>query len=491
MEHERVGMQYQNETQLAADCVIAATGTLLDDNYKARSFEHLIGTENSFQRVCSYFIEYVKNSENTAYVSKENFNEYFLTKKDSDTLLDSEHTVINSIFDQIQYNKDNNNQGLKSPEELWKKLESARKKINLKKEIDKISVLELFEQPAATWTDKFADELSVKLSDTATSFTTVGQESKIFFGPDLPQYYAQILDEREKGEVYSFHFPLFDKLFTEGPTPGHGGLIGGSTGMGKSALCLNCINGLIDADVPTMYFPIEMGVVNTMDRLASIRTRIPFKDIIKIGKSEAVQGAREVIEQEISSLRMRDNFAIVDDANLDMKKLKSYIQRFQARLPGRKYCIVFIDLLLMIKEFYDDGSNMAQMIERAINKLDILSKELGFHYVGVVQLNRTVEQDKVTSVQSIDKLKPSRAAIKNSNALLERARYCFTVFRKRAYAEAYLEPEEYETMDDVMEISLLKANDDKMGKTFANYDGPTFTISPILQEDVASVMINV
>ena len=253
---------------------------------------------------------------------------------------------------------------------------------------------------------------------------------------------------------------------------------------------MNCINGLINADVPTMYFPIEMGIVNTLDRLASIRTRIPFKDIIKIGKTETVQGAREVIEQEIASLRIRDNFAIVDDANLDMKKLRSYIQRFQAQLPGRKYCIVFIDLLLMIKEFYDDGNNMAQMIERAINKLDILSKELGFHYVGVVQLNRTVEQDKVTSIQSIDKLKPSRAAIKNSNALLERARYCFTVFRKRAYAEAYLEPEEYETLDDIMEVSLLKANDDKMGKVLANYDGPTFTVTPMMTESLTTTVLS-
>ena len=131
----------------------------------------------------------------------------------------------------------------------------------------------------------------------------------------------------------------------------------------------------------------------------------------------------------------------------------------------------------MIKEFYDDGSNMAQQIERAVNKLDILAKELGFHWVGVVQLNRSVESDKVLTEQSIEKLKPTRSAIKNSSALLERARWAITVFRKRYFADLYLTEEEAERIDDVAEIQLMKANDESISRRYMRFDGPTFKMT--------------
>ena len=102
---------------------------------------------------------------------------------------------------------------------------------------------------------------------------------------------------------------------------------------------------------------------------------------------------------------------------------------------------------------------------------------MNFHWIGVVQLNRSVESDKVHSVQAIDKLKPTRSSIKNSSALLERARWAITIFRKRYFADLYLTKEEASTIEDIAEIQLMKANDEAIGRRYMTFDGKTFKMS--------------
>lgn len=473
-------MNYNSRKEYLISCIIAATGTYLDEDYAARDFENLIGAETVEQSICSSFINFIKtmnSSDVEKYASRTNFNDYLLSHKNSTGLTDRENEIANIIYERVDYNKTHNNSELKEPSLLYNQLANARKKINLSKILNDLSDNDTFTQDAITWNDKYCEELQTSLNDALSDYSTE-TDDKVYFGTDIADYYHHKIEERKSGENYSFHNKVLDSLVTEGPTPGHGGIIGGSTGMGKSALCLNIINDLLNADIPTMYLPIEMGLENTIDRLVSIRTGYPFKDIVRIGKTqEPNTELEEDILHEIDSLKTHPNFAIIGDPNITIKKLRSYIKRFQAKISGKKYCIVFIDLLLMIKEFYDDGSNMAQMIERAINKLDILAKELNFHWVGVVQLNRTIESDKVLSEQAIDKLRPTRASIKNSAALLERARWAITIFRKKYFADLYLSEEEASGIDDIAEIQLMKANDEAIGRRYMTFDGPTFRLT--------------
>lgn len=474
-------MQFNSRKDYIISCITAAVGTFLDENYAAFDFGNIIGYESLEQSTCSNFITFVNSlpkDQIAQYATRTNFNDFLLHRKGKeDAVTDREKEIADLIYDRITYNQANNNSELKEPSLLYKQLFSARKKINLSKSLNNLSDNEKFTQDAILWDDTYCEELQKSIDDALSDYSTE-EDDNLYFGSDLADYYQQRIEDRKSGETYSFHNEMLDSLITEGPTPGHGGIIGGSTGMGKSALCLNIINDLINADVPAMYFPIEMGMENTLDRLAAIRTGYPFKDIVRLGKTrEPNTELEEDILHEINALRVHPNFAIVSNPNITMKKLKSYIKRFQAKLPGKKYCIVFIDLLLMIKEFYDDGSNMAQMIERAINKLDILAKELNVHWVGVVQLNRSVESDKVVSEQAIDKLRPTRSSIKNSAALLERARWAITIFRKKYFADLYLSEEEASGIEDIAEIQLMKANDEEIGRRYMTFDGPTFKLT--------------
>lgn len=477
-------MSFNSKKEYIIGCITAAVGSLLDEDYYARDFENIIGHETTEQGICSNFIHFVKKTEYEKckqYSTQPNFNEFLLSKKRTDDtyLTDRESQLIDLLFNRIEWNKSNKNAELKEPNDLYKSLVNARKKINLQKQLKDLSIQETYNQDPVTWSDDYCNELYKNLDSSISEYMNDSETDKMYFGEDLIKYYEEKIESRKGGETYSFHNKILDSLITEGPTPGHGGIIGGSTGMGKSALCLNVINDCINADIPTMYFPIEMGLENTVDRLAAIRTGYPFKEIRNIGKeiSSISKEDEENILYEIASLRAHPNFTIIEDANINLQKLKNYIKRFQAKLPNKKYCLVFIDLLLMIKEFYDDGSNMAQQIERAINKLDILAKELGIHYVGVVQLNRSIEGDRVLTVQQLEKLKPTRASIKNSSALLERARWAITLFRKRYFADLYLSEEDADTIEDVAEIQLMKANDEAIGRRFADFDGPTFKVT--------------
>lgn len=472
-------MSFETRKDFIAGCITAAAGTLLEPDYAARDFEYLIGYETAEQAICSQFIGFVKSMDPEKaiqYATRTNFNDFVLTRKASDTLTDIENSTIEILYSQIDYNRANENAGLKEPGLLYKNIANARRKLNLANSIKNITDREAFKGDPVSWDDKYADSLQAEFQEALDS-DDVNEEEQVLFADDVANHYKDTLDRRENGEIYEFHNPVFDSLITEGPTPGHGGIIGGSTGMGKSALCLNLVNDLINADVPVMYFPIEMGVDNTIDRLAALRLKMNFKDIVRIGRPSTPPEVRQAAEAEINKLRIHPNFALVRDPNITLRKLRKYIKQFMAKLQGRKYCIVVIDLLTMISEFYADEGNLAQMIEKAVNKLDILAKELNFHWIGVVQLNRSVEADKVISEQALEKLKPTRSSIKNSNALLERARWSITIFRRRYFADLYLPEETAKQIDDVAEIQLMKANDEEIGRRYMDFDGPSFKMT--------------
>ena len=53
------------------------------------------------------------------------------------------------------------------------------------------------------------------------------------------------------------------------------------------------------------------------------------------------------------------------------------------------------------------------------------------------------------------------------------------------YAELYLTPEEYETMDDVIELTLSKVNNDEVGKvTKGLFVGKCFKIEPLIEDEI-------
>jgi replicative DNA helicase len=292
--------------------------------------------------------------------------------------------------------------------------------------------------------------------------------------------YEPELKSRMDGKKYFFHNFIFDNLLLDGPRPGEIGLIVSSSGSGKSTLSLNLISDLIDSQTPCMYFSLEMSSIATLDRLISKRLGIPYAELVAPKEQNEFKGVIDAVEQEKIKLITNNKFRFCEDASISLPELYQHIKKFQADL-GQTYCIVIIDLLSMITDFCKTSVSMPQQIEIGINRLSAMSKELGVHFIGVLQYNRGTESDagKIRDKQDLQKFRPNRAQIKNSGAYLERARYVLSTFRQKMYADMFLEKDDTIDIPDIMEISVVKANNGQFKKIDAMFTGETFDITPI------------
>lgn len=330
------------------------------------------------------------------------------------------------------------------------------------------------------------DSIDQKLSEAGNSLKPQSETENFSLEPQTTsewcEAYFKEFEKRRSGKVYWFRHYMFDALVEDGPQPGEIGIIASASGSGKSTVCLNLMNNLIETGVPCAYYSLEMSAVTTMDRLLSKRLHIPYKKI-KNPSSEDFEELLETMKRERAVLEANKLFRICESGDVSLSKLEKDVIRFQKE-SGCRYWIILVDLLSMIQDFtkYVSGANFAQGIEVAINKLSALAKKLGVHIIGVLQLNRAAEAGvTVNSLDDLEKLRPNRAQIKNAGAFLERARYVLTAFRKLPYAKLYLQPEEYQdVLEDVIELSIVKQNDGEIGETARGiFDGEYFDILPI------------
>ena len=365
--------------------------------------------------------------------------------------------------------------------EEWKKsYKKAILKYNLRDEAVKIAANLSNEEHEVT--DEEIEKAEQTLSSIFEESSTDGEEKDWTDASEISQVYSDMLDYRATHDKqYQFFNPTLDSMIEDGPEPGNGGVIASATGMGKTAFALNIFTGLITHRVPSLYLSLEMDKNAILDRMASILSLVPFRDLRNIRFSSNAAEIKFRVKKAFDALAKCD-FKIYTGGSMSLKKLEVIVKKFKKTLPKDQSFVVFIDLLSMVDEFIEPkgGMNLASQIESAVNKLNYMAKKYGFHYIGLVQLNRTVEQDKVRNANDIEKLAPTRTSIKNSNALVERPRWALSLFRRRAYADLYLSPEEAETIPDEIEVNLLKLNNGLLQKKTMSFDGPTFKVSSIV-----------
>lgn len=293
--------------------------------------------------------------------------------------------------------------------------------------------------------------------------------------------YLEEFKERVEGRRYLFGDPLLDKALVKGPYPGAITIIAGATGQGKSAYVLNLINGMINQGISCMYISLEMSGIDTADRLLSLRKEIPTTELYAPG--EALGGIVRIIEQEREALKHVNKFHFVEEPDLSLTQISSLIKEHKQRTRS-DYLIVAIDLLTQVREFMASGPglNLAQSMERAMNKLNIIAKKEGVHILGVVQFNRDADNIKVHNHEDLPLLRPQLNNIKNAQAIAERARAVLGVFRPKYYADRYLaDEEETQYMDDIMEVQVLKQSNGATPKILYTFDGEVFRVTPFIE----------
>ena len=295
--------------------------------------------------------------------------------------------------------------------------------------------------------------------------------------------YKDVLEMRRLGKYYPFGDQFLDSHLTKKAAPGQVIMVAGSTGTGKSAYALNILNGMINLGQPCMYFSLEMDTESTFDRLLAMRTSVPVEGWYTSGNQ--INPLLRKLEEERKLLENKP-FRFIDDPNVDLGTIQSLIREFKM-VYRVDYNFVVIDLVTMVKEFsmMTGQKSLANAIEFAVNRLNAMAKTENVCFMCVAQMNREADKEKITEIEDIDKLKPTLNHIKNSNAMAERARTVLSIFRGKYYADRYFPDDEaVEYMDDIMEVSILKQSQGRVGSIGKYlFEGECFQLKPYIEAD--------
>jgi replicative DNA helicase len=298
----------------------------------------------------------------------------------------------------------------------------------------------------------------------------------------LDSYRNELL-ERKKGLHFPFNDMFLDRTLTKKAAPGQIILLAGSTGTGKSIYGLHLMSGLVNTDIPCLYFSPEMDEISTMDRWMAMRKNIPIDNWYSTGPE--MDSLIDIVDKEKELLKDKA-FRFIDEPDINLEQIRHYIREFKLayKVP---YLIVFVDLITQVREFMDMAGNknasLPTIMEKAINKVNAIAKKENVCIVAIAQMNREADSARVTSLADINKLRPTLNTIKNSAALAERSRTVLSVFRAKYYIDRYL-PFDLEAQEepDVLEIQVVKQNMGRVGNIGRyNFNGPTFSLNVLIE----------
>ena len=386
--------------------------------------------------------------------------------------------IVNAIFSI-------DNEGAQSLDDILEVLSNEKEKEAILEKIDSLKSI-------ASSAGSLDDESFKKDLYDIEEILKKGSETKstLMSFEDWSNNYKEDLKARIGGRKYSFGDIFLDKDIYKGAYPGAITIVAGTPGMGKSTFVLSLIDNLLERNSPCMYISLEMSGVDTFDRLMSKKLDMDSSVLYDKDLIGDVEAGVDKLKERLDNHK---NFYFVEDPDVSMSKLRSMIREFKQRTK-QDYCLVVIDLLTQMKGFLANssmrGAGTPQTIENSMNELNALAKSENVHIIGVAQFNRGTDSGKVTSIESIQNFRPTANDIKNSSALLERARLVLSVFRAKPYAIKYLVDSqgnpfpEVEDMEDYLELQVLKNSSGEVGKIYKYfYDGAHFRLLPLSEAD--------
>jgi len=311
-------------------------------------------------------------------------------------------------------------------------------------------------------------------------------------------------EERKRGyALYPTGYSHLDYFLTQGFSMGTVSVVAGRPGSGKSSLVDNIVDRistmsstaamgnlrggtpvspfLLSKPVPCALCALEMDGVSTMDRLLSIRTRIPLTDIIR---NPAYLNKEE--------LQMIDTFAVDYAENpyiyIDDKPRQTVDILFQrvARLKKKlkaEEIIVFVDLFGTLDDMNEDiQTTTAAAYENALRKVQIGARDLNAHFCLVSQIGRKAEGAR-TSKKKVINNRPTLSHLKHSGAWEEVADLILLVYRQK-----YYQPE---LPVDICEVNIAKQRQGIAGKIVnLFFDGRTTTLYTTTERLVEQTSLN-
>ncbi len=215
--------------------------------------------------------------------------------------------------------------------------------------------------------------------------------SSLFSVQDIaPSVYDHIYEfsKRKEGELIGLSTGIRDlDHILLGLQPNRLIILGARPAMGKTALALQIANYVGYNNVPVLFFSLEMGKEELMQRLLATEAEIPFRAIQTANLTEDLW-----YKISVANAKIKRSQLIIDDEPLSsIATLRIKINKFKRKNGGQPPKLIIIDYLQLmeIEGKYKGNSTKAQDVSEISRALHLISKEFDCTVLALSQLSRS------------------------------------------------------------------------------------------------------
>jgi replicative DNA helicase len=235
---------------------------------------------------------------------------------------------------------------------------------------------------------------------------------------DIGLKFLDYIDNREvNGRVFRTGFNTIDNHIG-GFMPGDVVIVGGRTGRGKSALCVNMACNMAADNLSVFFFSLEMTSFNILGRIigrkAGINTK-HFRLVNKLTDDDITKTTNAVGDLKGQKFYLEDRHITT------LMNLENYLRKVS---PD----VVFVDFVQRLTIGRGGSDNRASELDVIANKLKTIAKQKNCCIVAAAQLDRGEEG-------AYEAKRPTLKNIKWSAAIAEAADMVFLLTTKQRTAE--------------------------------------------------------
>lgn len=273
----------------------------------------------------------------------------------------------------------------------------------------------------------FTDDSGVSASEAVSDLQSTLSESLVRLSnnstitrisDDIDSYY-DLLEERLETSIANKEnsdglqgipslLPTLNK-YTTGWTPGQLITVGARTGVGKTVMAVNCALAGIKANATVMFFSLEMGKIELIDRFLAASTGISMN---RLKQGNLTEEDKRALNEEIKEIK-NANLVIDVEPKITVDMIRARAVK-QAQKPEGLDMII-VDYLQLITAPGRFGSRQEQVADISRN-MKLLAKQLEVPIMVLVQLNR--EKDGDNDIPKLDQIRESGAIAQDSDIVI-------------------------------------------------------------------------
>lgn len=277
-------------------------------------------------------------------------------------------------------------------------------------------------------------------------------------GVELYDAYMEIMRKRADTEVGTFMttgFEDLDELLIEGMAKTKISVVGGFTGMAKSAFVTNAMERQAGEGLRVGCTSLEMVKESMVDRMVSTITQYPLDLIIK-NPQDMTRDEKLFLHTVVQGIRDTDLIWINDRAVQTLNSIDA--QLAMLKQAGTPLDIIYIDLFGKLDDV-SVADGLASNIEHKLRKTREIARRHNVHICVVVQIKRYFDMNTIRPNRPVPR--PKLDKIKNSGAFAEEADLVLLLHRNKYYKP--------DLENDVLEIEVAKQRQGVMG-TYAFFE---------------------